>query len=133
VGQKYATLLMMKLYENGQLEYINCGHVKPLLHSAGAIRCLDNENLPVGLLSPVTFTSGSAQLQDGDRMLLFTDGVVEAENQSGDFYGNDGLEAALADEFSLARLFSSLDAYRGQTPLADDVTAMCLRYGRKAA
>jgi serine phosphatase RsbU (regulator of sigma subunit) len=130
VGQKYATLLMMKLYENGQLEYINCGHVKPLLHSAGAIRCLDNENLPVGLLSPVTFTSGSAQLQDGDRMLLFTDGVVEAENQSGDFFGNDGLEAALKDEFSLARLFSSLDAYRGQTPLADDVTAMCLRYGK---
>jgi serine phosphatase RsbU (regulator of sigma subunit) len=130
VGQKYATLLMMKLYDNGQLEYINCGHVKPLLCSAGAIRCLDNENLPVGLLSPVTFTSGSAQLQDGDRMLLFTDGVVEAENQGGDFFGNDGLEAALADEFSLARLFSSLDAYRGQTPLADDVTAMCLRYGK---
>jgi serine phosphatase RsbU (regulator of sigma subunit) len=121
---------MMKLYENGQLEYINCGHVKPLLYSGGEIRCFENENLPVGLLSPVTFTSGSAQLQDGDRMLLFTDGVVEAENQSGDFFGNEGLEAALADEFSLARLFSSLDAHRGPTPLADDVTAMCLRYGK---
>ena len=132
VGQKYATLLMMKLYENGELEYINCGHVRPLLHSEGAIRCLDNENLPVGLLSPVTFTSGRAQLKDGDRMLLFTDGVVEAENRGGDFFGNEGLEAALADEFSLARLFSSLDAYRGQTPLSDDCTAMCLRYGRKA-
>jgi serine phosphatase RsbU (regulator of sigma subunit) len=131
VGQKYATLLMMKLYENGELEYINCGHVRPLLHSEGAIRCLDNENLPVGLLSPVAFTSGRAQLKDGDRMLLFTDGVVEAENRGGDFFGNEGLEAALADEFSLARLFSSLDAYRGQTPLSDDCTAMCLRYGRK--
>jgi len=133
VGQKYATLLMMKLYEDGVLEYINCGHVKPLLNSAGAIRCLENENLPVGLLSPVTFTSGSAQLKEGDCMLLFTDGVVEAEDQSGDFFGNDRLETALADEFSLARLFSSLDAYRGQTPLSDDCTALCLSYGRKAS
>jgi serine phosphatase RsbU (regulator of sigma subunit) len=93
VGQKYATLLIMKLYENGELEYINCGHVKPLLYSGGSICCLDNENLPVGLISPATFVSGRAQLHDGDRMLLFTDGVVEAENQAGDFFGNDGLVA----------------------------------------
>jgi serine phosphatase RsbU (regulator of sigma subunit) len=131
VGQKYATLLMMKLYESGELEYINCGHVKPLLHSMNSIRCLDNENLPVGLLSPVTFTSGREQLRDGDRMLLFTDGVVEAENQHGEFFGNEGLEAALASEFSLGTLFSALDAYREQTPLSDDCTALYLRYGRK--
>lgn len=133
VGQKYATLLMMKLYENGELEYLNCGHVKPLLYSEGAIRSLENENLPVGLLSPVTFTSGRAQLRDGDRVLLFTDGVVEAENQAGDFLGNEGLEAALASEFSLGRLFTAVDAYRAQTPLSDDCTALCLRYGRKAS
>jgi serine phosphatase RsbU (regulator of sigma subunit) len=64
-------------------------------------------------------------------MLLFTDGVVEAENQAGDFFGNDGLEAALGSEFSLRHLFSSLNAYRGPTPLSDDCTALCLRYGRK--
>jgi serine phosphatase RsbU (regulator of sigma subunit) len=96
-----------------------------------SIRCLDNENLPVGLLSPVTFTSGREQLRDGDRMLLFTDGVVEAENQHGEFFGNEGLEAALASEFSLGTLFSALDAYREQTPLSDDCTALYLRYGRK--
>jgi phosphoserine phosphatase RsbU/P len=133
VGQKYATLLMMKLYENGELEYINCGHVKPLLYSEGSIRCLENENLPVGLLSPVTFTSRRTQLCDGDRVLLFTDGVVEAENQAGDFLGNEGLEAALASEFSLGRLFTAVDAYRAQMPLSDDCTALCLRYGRKAS
>jgi serine phosphatase RsbU (regulator of sigma subunit) len=133
VGQKYATLLMMKLYENGELEYINCGHVKPLLHSAGSIRPLGNENLPVGLLSPVTFTAAREQMHDGDRVLLFTDGVVEAENASGEFFGNDGLEAALASEFSLGRLFTALDAYRERTPLADDCTALYLRYGTRAA
>jgi serine phosphatase RsbU (regulator of sigma subunit) len=132
VGQKYATLLMMKLYENGELDYINCGHVKPLLHSGDSIRSLDNENLPVGLLSPVTFTSGREQLREGDRLLLFTDGVPEAENQDGEFFGNEGLEAALATEFSLDRLFASLDAYRAQTPLSDDCTALYLRYGQKA-
>jgi serine phosphatase RsbU (regulator of sigma subunit) len=133
VGQKYATLLIMKLYEDGVLQYINCGHVKPLLYSDGSIRCLENENLPVGLLSPVTFTSGRTQLREGDRVLLFTDGVVEAENQHGEFFGNDGLEAALAAEFSLGRVFGALDEFREQTPLADDCTALFLRYGQKAS
>ncbi len=132
VGRKYATLLMMKLYDNGELEYINCGHVKPLLYSDGVIRCLDNENFPVGLLSPVTFTSARVQLRDGDRLLLFTDGVVEAEDRDGEFFGNERLEAALGSEFSLGMLFASLDAYRGETPLSDDCTALILRYGKRA-
>jgi sigma-B regulation protein RsbU (phosphoserine phosphatase) len=130
VGQKYATLLIMKLYENGGLEYINCGHVKPLLQSEGSIRCLDNENLPVGLLSPATFTGGRAQLCDGDRVLLFTDGIVEAENPAGEFFGDTALEAVLTAEFSLVKLFAALDAYRERTPLLDDCTALILRYGQ---
>jgi serine phosphatase RsbU (regulator of sigma subunit) len=129
VGQKYATLLMMKLYENGELEYINCGHVKPLLYSGGAIRNLDNENLPVGLISPSTFNSAKVQLQEGDRVLLITDGVAEAEDPTGEFFGDRGLGEALASEFSLGRLFDALDTYRAETPLADDCTALCLRYG----
>jgi serine phosphatase RsbU (regulator of sigma subunit) len=132
VGQKYATLLMMKLYESGELEYINCGHVKPLLLSGGSIRCLENENLPVGLLSPVTFKGGRTQLKDGDRVLLFTDGIPEAENEKGDFFGNEGIEAALTAEFSLGKLFSALNAYRAQTPISDDCTALYLRYGQRS-
>ncbi len=129
VGQKYATLVMMKVYEDGAVQYINCGHVKPLLYSGGSIHSLENENLPVGLLSPVTFTSGRAQLRNGDRVLLFTDGVVEAENHEGEFLGNEALEAALQSEFSLGKLFEAVHAYREQTPLSDDCTALYLRYG----
>jgi len=133
VGQKYATLLMMKLYENGEIEYINCGHVKPLLRSGNSIRRLDNENLPVGLLSPVTFSSGRERLCDGDRVLLITDGITEAENQDGNFFGDEGLETALASEFSLGNLFTALDAHRAQVPLSDDCTALFLRYSQKAS
>jgi len=133
VGQKYATLLMMKLYENGEIEYINCGHVKPLLRSGNSIRRLDNENLPVGLLSPVKFTSGREQLSDGDQVLLITDGITEAENQDGNFFGDEGLEAALASEFSLGNLFTALDAHRAQVPLSDDCTALFLHYTQKAS
>jgi serine phosphatase RsbU (regulator of sigma subunit) len=132
VGQKYATLLMMKLYENGVVEYINCGHVQPLLRSGDSMRRLDNENLPVGLLSPVTFSSGREQLRDGDRVLLITDGITEAENLDGNFFGDEGLDAALASEFSLGNLFAALDTHRAQVPLADDCTALFLRYARKA-
>ena len=132
VGQKYATMLVMKLYESGEIEYINCGHVRPLLHSGNSIRRLDNENLPVGLLSPVTFSGGREQLSDGDRVLLYTDGIAEAENHDGNFFGDERLEAALASDFSLGNLFTALDAYRAEVPLADDCTALFLRYTQKA-
>jgi serine phosphatase RsbU (regulator of sigma subunit) len=65
--------------------------------------------------------------------MLFTDGVVEAENHSGEFFGNERLEATLAKEFSLGKLFGALDDYRAETLLSDDCTALLLRYGQKAA
>jgi serine phosphatase RsbU (regulator of sigma subunit) len=65
-------------------------------------------------------------------MLLFTDGIVEAENPVGDFFGDEGLEAALASEFSLGRLFTAVDGHRAGAPLSDDCTALYLRYGQKA-
>jgi len=56
--------------------------------------------------------------------------VVEAENLEGEFLGNEALEAALKTEFSLGKVFEAVHAYREQTPLSDDCTALYLRYGR---
>jgi serine phosphatase RsbU (regulator of sigma subunit) len=119
----------MKLFEDGRLEYINCGHLKPLLRTKSGVRALENGNVPVGLLSPMTFTSAAEQLEPGDQLLLFTDGIVEAENTEGEFYGNERLESTVAEQFSLSAVFASVDRYRGSAPLSDDCTAMVLRYG----
>src|SRR5579872_1399205 len=80
VGEKYATVLLARLRRGGELEYVNCGHVPPLLVCAGEVIRPPHGNVPVGLLPDATFESATCQMNSGDRFILVTDGVTEAEN-----------------------------------------------------
>src|SRR4029079_10346374 len=90
----YATAVVAKLWPDGKLEYVNCGHVPPLVIRKGEIVRLASANLPVGLLREATYESGVQQLEPGDKLLVVTDGVTEAENRSGEFFGSERLEDA---------------------------------------
>ena len=94
MGEKYATVLLARLRRDGELEYVNCGHVPPLLVCRGEVIRPPHGNVPVGLLSDATFESASCQMKSGDRFIIVTDGVTEAENAMGDFFEDFRLEAA---------------------------------------
>ncbi len=119
-GQKYATLVIARLLGSGVLELINCGHVPPLLVSGDTITKLEHGNLPVGLVPGVEFHAYSLQLKAGDRLLLVTDGVTEAEDATGEFFGNDRLESCCREGF--AAIEQAVTDFRGETPLTDDCT-----------
>lgn len=90
----YLTLFYIK-YDTAtrMLTYANAGHVPPLLsrrHEA-ACRELDAEGLLLGVRKKVTFEEGEIQLQEGDLLLLYTDGVTEAQNEAGDMFGRTRL------------------------------------------
>jgi serine phosphatase RsbU (regulator of sigma subunit) len=80
------------------------------------------------LLADASYESSRLQLQRGDRLLLVTDGVTEAENARGDFYENERLEAIAAQSTSLNEIFASLANFCGGTPLNDDCTVVELVY-----
>ncbi|HEY6337795.1 MAG TPA: SpoIIE family protein phosphatase [Candidatus Sulfotelmatobacter sp.] len=128
VGEKYATLLMARLRRDGDLEYVNCGHVPPLLVCAGEVMRPPHGNVPVGLLADATFESARCQLSSGDRFLLVTDGVTEAENAMGDFFEDFRLEAAAAKTPTLEGIFSAVSAFCAGNPLSDDCTVVELLY-----
>jgi len=119
-GQKYATLVVARLLGSGEMELINCGHVPPLLVSGDTVRKLEEGNLPVGLVPGVEFHATRLQLKAGDRLLLVTDGVTEAEDAQGEFFGNERLEACCRDGF--AAIEQAVNTFRGETPLTDDCT-----------
>src|SRR5437588_12521792 len=96
VGEKYATVLLARLRRDGELEYVNCGHVPPLLVCGGEVIRPPHGNVPVGLLNDATFESARCQLNSGDRFILVTDGVTEAENAMGEFFEDSRLEAVAA-------------------------------------
>jgi len=128
LGEKYATLVIARISRNGELEYVNCGHVPPLLISNGKVTRPEHGNLPVGLLSEATYESAKCQLQPGDRLIVVTDGVTEAENARGDFYENERLEAAAVKGSPFEEIFASLANFCGGTSLTDDCTVVELLY-----
>jgi phosphoserine phosphatase RsbU/P len=128
VGEKYATVLLARLRRDGELEYVNCGHVPPLLVCAGEVIRPPHGNVPVGLLADATFESATCQMQSGDRFIMVTDGVTEAENALGDFFEDFRLEAAACKSPTLEGIFSAVTEFCAGTPLSDDCTVVELCY-----
>jgi sigma-B regulation protein RsbU (phosphoserine phosphatase) len=86
-GDAFATAVLAELdTDTGRLEWVSAGHPEPLLLRDGRlIKSLSIESaLPLGLghlnaKPPATFAVGTQQLQPGDRVLFYTDGVIEAD------------------------------------------------------
>jgi sigma-B regulation protein RsbU (phosphoserine phosphatase) len=128
VGEKYATLLLARLRRDGELEYVNCGHVPPLLVCRGEVIRPPHGNVPVGLLADATFESATCQMKSGDKFILVTDGVTEAENAMGDFFEDFRLEAAASKSATLEGIFSAVTEFCAGNPLSDDCTVVELCY-----
>ena len=121
------------------LTWVNAGHNPPiLLKSGGALDYLKEGGLPLGAFPATRYESGSATLRSGDALYIYTDGVVEALNESGAEYGEDrlvGLLTALGTTdaaASLGRIFESVDRFAGATPQYDNITCLVLRVGEAA-
>jgi len=127
-GEKYATVLLARLRRDGELEYVNCGHVPPLLVCCGEVMRPPHGNVPVGLLPDATFESASCQMKSGDRFVLVTDGVTEAENAMGEFFEDWRLEIAAAKSTNLEGIFAAVSEFCAGTPLSDDCTVVELCY-----
>ncbi len=119
-GQKYATLVIARISPSGEMELMNCGHVPPVIVSGEVVKKLEDGNLPVGLIPFAQFQSAKHQLKPGDRIVVVTDGVTEAEDSSGEFFGNDRLEKCCPGGFE--GIERAVTAFRGATPLSDDCT-----------
>jgi serine phosphatase RsbU (regulator of sigma subunit) len=127
-GQKYATVLLVRLRKDGELEYVNCGHVQPLLVCGQEVIRPAHGNVPVGLLADATFESSTCQMKSGDRFILVTDGVTEAENLKGDFFEDFRLEAAVVKTPTLEGIFGAVTEFCAGNPLNDDCTVVELCY-----
>jgi serine phosphatase RsbU (regulator of sigma subunit)/pSer/pThr/pTyr-binding forkhead associated (FHA) protein len=128
IGEKYATMIITRLRNDGELEYVNCGHVPPVWICGNEVLRPSHGNLPVGLLSDATYSSDRCQMRPGDRLILVTDGVTEAENARGDMFDSERLEAVAGKSTSMEDVFAAVANFCGGTPLNDDCTVVELAY-----
>jgi sigma-B regulation protein RsbU (phosphoserine phosphatase) len=116
------------------VDYINAGHNNPILRRAsGQIERLDVGGLPFGIQPEAKYESATVTLAPGDWLIIFTDGLVEAENARQEEYGEARLLTAIEAGKSveppemLKRLMAEVDLFVGNTPQHDDVTCMLLK------
>lgn len=131
--RKYATLLLIRLEGDGAVEYVNCGHVQPLLYdpgegARGTITACEGCNLPVGLFADASFGSEALHLKSGQRVFFLTDGITEAENPNGENFGDTLLQSLIGNGASLNQVFQELNTFIAGAELEDDCTMVQIRY-----
>jgi sigma-B regulation protein RsbU (phosphoserine phosphatase) len=87
-----------------------------------------NCNLPIGLLADATYDSEILQLMPGQRILIPTDGVTEAEDPSGSGFGDGPFQSLVAAGSTLGQIFEQIGAFTAGVPLQDDCTMVEVRY-----
>jgi sigma-B regulation protein RsbU (phosphoserine phosphatase) len=118
------------------MRYVNAGHnPQYLLRGSGELEPMSCTGLPVGMFSGHGYKERAITLSDGDLLFFYTDGMVEVEDERGELFGAERLEALLARAHEeglddlLARIELAVKAFRGAAEPFDDATMMALRLG----
>jgi serine phosphatase RsbU (regulator of sigma subunit) len=118
--------------ERGLLRYANAGHDLPYLHHDGDAKELRARGMPLGLMSSMGYEEMELVLEAGDRVLFYSDGLVEAHDPEGEMFGFPRLRALVAEhaeerslgDFLLEELYSFVGEGWEQE---DDITLVTLR------
>ena len=121
------------------MRYVNAGHNPPfLLRKDGRVESLDSTGRPLGLLPGGEYEERQVRFDDGDWLLLYTDGVTDSENDRGEPFGGERLQELLkgvgdsgVDDI-LARVELAVREHRGGKEAEDDATLVVLRVGPSA-
>ena len=117
--------------DTGRLDFCNCGHNPPVID--GQFLEMQNTNTPLGLWEDDPFYGESIDDIRGRQMLIYTDGLNEAENQEKELLGNKRLLELMADSASLDShqvidmLKKAVEQHRAGADPNDDLTLMCLK------
>lgn len=148
-GARFATAFFANFAsDSGVLLFTNAGHMPPLWHRAvtsewaflhdSAPTSKKLEDLPLGLIAGTGYNQTAVDLEPGDLLVLYTDGINEAENEAGEQLGLGGLlsiarhlpttSATAAGE----ELLAAISRFRGSVPASDDATVITLLRGGAA-
>jgi phosphoserine phosphatase RsbU/P len=135
-GEKYATVVFCTVGRSGELRWSNAGPPKPLLvRSNCEPRPLESTGIPIGMMDVASYEVKSIQLEPGDKIVLFSDGVSEAANTQGECFDKHRLQEVLRTQASAscaelhAKLVEAVEEFSdGCEQEDDDITMLVLEY-----
>ena len=134
-GEKYATVFYCLLHSDGRLYYVNAAHCPPLVVRASGQRLeLPANGMPVGLIETAEFAVLEQRLEPGDKVVVYSDGVTEAQDNEGRFFGKRRLREAIQAHSgeSCAAIHDAIQeavaVFTEGAPQSDDITMVVLEY-----
>jgi len=134
LANQYATLIVGKMNANGEVEMCNAGHLPPIIVGGEKSIELGSSGLPLGMFCDSSFVSSGVKLEPGETLLLFTDGVTEANSADGTEFGTERLRASINGSAAghptelLQTCVNAVTAFRNGTARNDDLTMLALKY-----
>jgi phosphoserine phosphatase RsbU/P len=134
-GDRYATVFYGVLDKSGAFEYVNAGHVPPLIkRKSGAIERLDLASFPVGMFPDAEYESAAVRLEKGDFLVIYTDGVSEAVNVKTEMFEEERLQNLLENfqgqtvEQLAETIREGVKTFTQGAPQSDDITILVVQY-----
>lgn len=132
---RYATVFYGVLDTAGHFEYVNAGHVPPLVRRhSGVAEALGSTNFPVGMFPEADYESAEVNLEPGEFLVIYTDGVSEAANSSAELFEETRLRR-IVEEFKgetveklVETIRDGVKAFTAGAPQSDDVTILVIGY-----
>jgi sigma-B regulation protein RsbU (phosphoserine phosphatase) len=138
--ERFATLFWGILDPiTGTLRYVNAGHVAPMLVRDSRMIRLDEGGPVLGLLPGARYSAGTVELQASDTLVLYSDGISEATNQTEEEFGEDRIQQTLFDAAKATpaeiceRIMKRIAAFASTGVLPDDRTLMVIRFSPSEA
>jgi serine phosphatase RsbU (regulator of sigma subunit) len=128
-GEQYATAFYCTIDRDGRMQWLNAGHPPALLlRASGELERLEASGMPIGMLEESVFEVEATRLEPGDRLVVYTDGLIEAQNLAHQFYGLEHLRASIlanagqpVGEFHRS-ILAALESFTQNEPQRDDIT-----------
>jgi len=134
-GSRFVTMFLAVFDPvTGALHYVNAGQNPPILRRVnGALERLTSGGVALGMFDLSAYTAGDTWLAPGDVLVLYSDGITEAENKQGVFFDESGLEDVInrhwwEDAATLGKaIVTSVEGHATDTRLTDDLTVLAVR------
>ena len=134
LSNRFATLIYFELSpDSGLVRMVNAGHIPPVVLRHAGVEKLGPTSLPLGIRDDENFVEQRLELAPGEALLAFSDGLTEARNAAGEFFGERKLDEAfpllrgLAPDAVARWLVAEVERFAGERRLDDDLSLVVLR------
>jgi len=139
-GEQYVTVFYCALEEAGLLRWVNAGHPPALVvRASGQLEALPASGTPPGMLEDAAYTVQETRLEPGEKLVIYTDGLPEARNATGQFFSQQRLRQVVSAHASCSwrelhdALIRAVEEFTGDAPQSDDITVVVLELGGRSA